>query len=120
MFQKSKNGIITLTRGDSFTTRFFINQGTPLNPILFDFEPGDVIYFRLFRANDSWDNPIVRKTYTDNDVTEDGYLTVSFNPEDTNWIKYGIYYYEAKILYTRDNENKVWTFIPRTKFYLTN
>lgn len=84
MFQKSKNGIITVTRGDSFTTSFFINTGTPLEPSLFEFENGDTIQFRLFRANDSWENPIVRKTYSKDDVSEDGYLTVSFNPEDTD------------------------------------
>ena len=121
----SKNGIVTLTKGDTFQLPLFINSGTEFDPVAFDFQEGDQVLLRLMRANESFNDAVLKKTFVYGGENEDSYLddkgnvVFKFSYYDTYWIKYGIYFYEAKVIYTRDNEEKIWTFSPRNKFYIT-
>ena len=121
----SKNGIVTLTKGDTFQLPLFINSGTAFDPVPFELQEGDKVLLRVMRANESFEDALIKKTYTQGGENTDAYIddldnvVFKFSYFDTYWIKYGIYFYEAKVIYTRDNEEHIWTFCPRNKFYIT-
>ena len=120
MFHIAKNGIITVNRGDTFTLPIFVNLGTPLEPEIFDLREGDQVIFRIVRANDSFENAIIEKVCTIEDLNEEGSLNINFETEDTSWIEPNLYYYEVKLEYLREDKFNVKTFIPRTKFYIVD
>lgn len=120
MSQFAKNGIITLTRGDTFTFPLSINLGTPLNPNIFILEEGDLLTFRVMRANEEFENADIVKVYTYEDLDVDGNVIIKFTSDDTLWLEPNIYYYDVKLEYTRDEVSHIITFIPRTRFYLVN
>ena len=120
MFHIDKNGIITLTRGDSCTFPLFLNMGTPLNPLPFNLQEGDKVRFKVMRANEKFEDAFISKTYTIADLDEDGNIVVKFEPSDTNWFEAGMYYYEVKLEYVRDEIDYINTFIPRTRFHIVN
>ena len=118
MFHIAKNGIITVNRGDTFTLPIFVNLGSPLDPNILDLQQGDQVIFRIVRANDSFDNAIIEKIGTIENLNDEGAIEFVFNTDDTNWIEPNLYYYEVKVEYFRDDMINVKTFIPRTKFYI--
>ena len=118
MFNISKNGIITLTRGDTFQLPLFVNVGTPLKPIRFDLQENDAVTFRVMRANEKSEDAVIKKVYRQKDMNEHGDVVVKFESADTFYLDPGIYYYEVKLAYVRDNQSYVNTIVGRTKFYL--
>lgn len=122
MFHIAKNGIITLTRGDTCSFPISLNIGTPLSPIIFDLQEGDKVVFKLMRANEKSEDALLTKKYTINDLDEEGNIIVSFDSNDTLFLEDGVYFYEMKIEYIRNGNDfeYVNTFIPRTRFYIVN
>lgn len=109
----SNNGIINLHRGDSFYAPIFINLGDALDPIRYYLIEGDKLCVGIAEPNQKFDDSIIRKvcTYKDTLVTGDVMFTLA--PEDTEELKPGNYYIEAKLLM---NNGRVATIIPRRKF----
>lgn len=116
----SKNGIVTLIKGDTFHIVMDLNVGTPLQPLKFILENGDYVQFRLFRANNDWNNAVLIKQVTKDDLDNHGNAVFTFNSEDTEDLSCGTYYYQVKLFYTREETLKVITLMPRTKFHLMN
>lgn len=119
MFDLSPNGIIRVTRGDSFSTPLFINKGTDLCPLRYILKDGEYIYFGLMEPNYSFEEAIVRKKYSNADFNKNSDVVISFDSEDTMNLLPGKYYYEVKAVLLDENKKEIVnTIIPRREFWL--
>ena len=119
MFDVSVNGIIRVTRGDSFTTPLFINKGTDLCPLRYELNNGEYVYFGLMEPNYSFEEAIVRKKYSNADFNENDDIVITFDSIDTINLRPGKYYYEVKAVLLDENEKEIVnTIIPRREFWI--
>lgn len=118
MFNISKNGIITLSRGDSFSLDVFINVGTALNPVEYTLDGDDKLYFALCEPNQPFECAIIRKEFNKNDATEEGLVRMVFDSEMTECLMPGTYFYTVKLVTGPEDEREVNTIISKTKFYI--
>ena len=116
----SKNGIVTLVRGDTFTLKADLNIGTPLQPLNFVLGEGDYVVFRLFNANSNWESYLLEKEATMEDLDDRGNVLFTFTSEDSEYLSQGQYYYQIRLFYTRNGDTRVITLMPRTKFYVVD
>jgi len=98
MFDRSPLGIITMSRGDSFSFPLFINSGTDIAPERYILKDGEVLYLGVKEPNQLFEDSVIRKRYTVADLNEDGDVLIQFNPRDTVSVLPGKYYYEIKIV----------------------
>lgn len=126
MFNIAKNGIITITRGDSAETSLYINIGTELEPLITKLGENDKIYLGVMEPNQLFEDALLKKVYTHEDHTDkdDPYaLNISFDCEDTENLLPGVYYYSIKLyrpgngLTTKDH---VDTIVPKRKFIIVD
>ena len=102
MNDMSSNGIITLMRGDSFTSPILVNLGNKLIPNLYKLNEGDAMYFGLMEPNTAFEDAIFKKKFTcDSPKDEDGNILLMIHPQDTEKLLVGKYYYMIKLL-TKD------------------
>ena len=123
MVHHISQGLITVHRGDTFNLPLSLNVGTPLNINNFGMQQGDIARLRLFVANEPWEDYVLSKDATVENVTienEIEYVTFSFTEKDTQHIIAGEYYYELKVFSIRDNVEYATTVIPRRKFVIAN
>lgn len=132
MFDITRNGIITMNRGDTWNTEIFVNLGTTLDPQPGTLGPNDFIYFGVMEPNQPFDFALVRKRYDESDAAKDeeghvkqGFYKIRFDVEDTEKLLPGTYYYEVKLLREELDDEQVPTgkylvdtIIPRTKFVI--
>lgn len=118
MVNISPNGIITMNKGDTFDTEIFLNLGTPLFPKQYILKDNDAVYLGVMEPNQSFENAIIRKKYTKDDLDLDNNVKVVFKSSDTSNLIPGLYYYEVKLKYTDNNQEKIDTVIPKTIFNL--
>lgn len=116
----SKNGIVTLVRGDTFTLKSDLNIGTPLQPLHFVLGQDDCVVFRLFNANSNWESYLLEKEATMEDLDSKGNVLFNFTSEDSEYLSQGQYYYQIRLFYTRNGDTRVITLMPRTKFYVVD
>ena len=113
----SKNGIITLNRGDTFTLPIHINLGSGVAPYYGDEEGekyktyilrkhlkngceddqkeehynSDHLYFALLEPGQKWEDAIVKKVFWANDIDPiEKVVILHFYPEDTVYLKPGL------------------------------
>lgn len=119
MFNVSKNGIIEVVRGDSFETPLFINRGTNLCPLRYILKDGERVLFGVMEPNYSFEDALIRKTYTNENFNKENDVVISFDSEDTVNLKPGKYYYEVKaVLLGENNKEIVNTIIPKREFFI--
>ena len=121
MFTISKDGIITMSRGDHFSVPLFINAGTEISPVRYPLQDNDIVYLGICEPGQSFETAIVRKVYDkDNrEINEHGDLVVTFNTKDTEYLENGLYYYIVKLVMKDSNGNDIInTIIPKRKFYI--
>ena len=112
--------IITLMRGDSFTAPIYINVGTKLTPRLYKLMAGDKLYFGLMEPNQAFENAVLKKTFDcASPQDKDGNTLLMLQPEDTERLLVGKYYYMIKLL-TVDafGQEAVRTIIKPSLFWL--
>jgi len=114
MFTINPEGIITASRGDTFEAPLFINAGSKLEPKKYFITTNDEIYIGVMEANQLFENAIIRKKYTYEDINKDGVIIVKFNPEDTIYLQPGKYYYQIKL----KSNTTVNTITPKQLFYI--
>ncbi len=122
MFNLSQNGIITVTRGDSFKMPLVLNVGTTFNPRRFALDENSYVYFAVMEPNQPFENALIRKRYTVEDVNENGDIMVAFRPQDTQCVLPGKYYYQIKLqVCNPDNADdyEVHTIVDKTLFWIT-
>ena len=118
MFTISPNGIITVTRGDSFSIDVFVNVGTVLDPVQYVLEGNDKLYFALCEPNQPFECAIMRKEFDSSNKTEDDKIRMVFDSEMTECLMPGMYYYTVKLATGPDDGREVSTIISKTKFYV--
>lgn len=117
----SKDGIITISRGDTLDIPVWLKTGNPLMSYDIQLSEGDVVEFRLFTANEKWENPLLRKECNSDDVIQDGnYVVFNITSEDSLGLDEGVYYYQVKLTYYVNDIQKTTTLIPRRRFYVLN
>lgn len=112
--------IIRISRGDSFEAPLFINNGDCLNPERHIIEDDEKVYFGVREPNKFWEQSILKQIYTSkSEKTEDGDIIIKINPNETEYLIPGTYYYEIKLVkYENDEVEKVRTVVPLTLFYI--
>lgn len=99
-----RNNIIVMNRGDShrftvdITDETFMVDGHRLTS-------NDTIYFGLMDPHQMFENALVKKTFTINDCSAIGKLTIELFPEDTLDLLPGTYYYAVKLCCQHEEVN---------------
>ena len=127
MFNIAKNGIITITRGDSAETSLYINIGTELEPSITKLGDNDKVYLGVMEPNQLFEDAIIKKVYIDKDHLYDDkkypYLPISFDCEDTENLLPGVYYYSIKLYRPGDGlttKDRIDTIVPKRKFIIVD
>lgn len=143
MLTISNNGIITVNRGDDFSVPLFINRGTELAPVRYVLKDDDEIYLGIFSAGADYlldtdgtkffiedeitylgipeidtyfENAVVRKTFTKDNLNENGDVILKFAHVDTRFLLPGNYYYQIRAKITKDDEEYINTVVRKTAF----
>ena len=117
-----ENGIITMTRGDTFQTPIYINEGTKLEPQLRNMKPTERLYVGVMEPGQQFEDAIIRKVYTSEDITDDnGNTLLCFTTNDTIKLRSGKYYYSIKLVDKQsDDETTVKTIVNKTLLWLVD
>lgn len=118
MHRIAENGIITMTAGDTLLAPLFLNAGTKLEPKRYVLTPGDRVFFAVMLPGQPFEKALVRKEYTSEDLTSLGDVLIRLDAEDTENIRPGTYWYEVKLMATRNDKDYVDTVVPRRKFFI--
>lgn len=116
MLDVSKNGIITLNRGDVFSLNVSVNAGSVLEPVIYPMEEGDKLYFALMEPKQPFERALIRKVFTMEDQDEEGNVLMNFSATDTEFLVPGKYYYTVKLF--RNDGDLVDTIISKTQFII--
>lgn len=122
MFNLAYNGIITVTRGDTFVLPLTLNGGTNLDPYQYQLDENSFVYFAVMEPNQPFENALIKKKYSVNDTDEYGDVLIRFRPQDTQCVLPGKYYYQVKLqrFNSDDPEDyEVDTVVDKTLFYIT-
>lgn len=121
MFNISYNGIITVNRGDSFRMPLVLNIGTKFEPMRLTLDDYSFVYFAVMEPNQPFENALIRKKFTKDDLLENGDILIKFKPQDTQCVLPGKYYYQVKLQKVNPNnadDYEVHTVIDKTLFYI--
>ena len=119
--------IITLNRGDSYPFTLSIDDPNSQDGI-YRLKDDDTVYLGIMDPHQLFENALVRKRFTADDMDEAGNILVVIKPEDTIDLYPGIYYYAVKLhksspanQETGDPEiDEVLTIINKTKFIIND
>ena len=119
--------IITLNRGDSYPFTLYIDDPNSQDGI-YRLKDDDTVYLGIMDPHQLFENALVRKRYTADDMDEAGNISIVIKPEDTIDLYPGIYYYAVKLhksspanQETGDPEiDEVLTVINKTKFIIND
>lgn len=116
----ANNGIINIMRGDSFTFFQEINLGTKAFPEYYSLQEGDSLYFGVMEPNRSFEDAIIRKFYNHlSEQNDEGFVQIDINPEDTEFLETGKYYYMIKLRRkVSDTKYNVTTIVNPTLFWI--
>ena len=113
MFATIENGIITISRGDSFYAPICINSNTKLNPVQYTLQENDTLYFAIVEPNQSFENAIIKKVYdASSERDAKGNTLLKIETQDTEYLSAGKYYYTLKL----KSGNRLTTLIQQTLF----
>lgn len=121
MFNIAYNGIITVNRGDSFRLPMVLNYGTNLEPMNYQMSQNSIVYFAVMEPNQPFEDALIKKKYTIEDVDADGNIVIKFRPQDTQCVLPGKYYYQVKLQRFNSNDPEdyeVDTVVDKTLFYI--
>lgn len=115
--------IIKMNRGDTYEFNLTIDdEGSENGKYLL--QGNDTVYFGLMEPNSAFEQSLVKKIYTEEDRDKDGNIFITIEPEDTEHLLPGVYYYSVKLEVNHENGetcesiHKVITVINKTKFII--
>ena len=118
--------IIKMNRGDTYEFNLTIDDEGSENG-KYILQGHDTVYFGLMEPNSVFEQSLVRKSTNDCiKFDKDGNFFITIEPEDTEHLLPGIYYYSIKLEVdhengdgeTRESIHKVITVINKTKFII--
>lgn len=116
MLNISNNGTITITKGDTFDLELLINCGTILEPKRYKLNQSDKIYFALEEPNQEYEQAIIKKELSINNLNSLDNIVIHFTDAETANLISGTYYYEVKLHLHTDKGIEINTIVPKTKF----
>lgn len=117
------NNIIKMIRGDTYEFNLTIDDEGSENG-KYVLQGNDTVYFGLMEPNSAFEQSLVKKIYTEEDCDKDGNIFITIEPEDTEHLLPGVYYYSVKLEVDHENGetyesiHKVITVINKTKFII--
>lgn len=119
MISISNEGIVRMSRGDSFSRPVFINAGTEIAPIRYKFNESDLLYFALMEPNQTFEKAILKKVIDHSSINEHGDPVLSLASSDTENLETGLYYYTLKLRrQVLGGDDLVDTVVPNTQFWI--
>lgn len=120
MYNSRQNGIITMMRGDSFTTPIYVNIGTKLQPKFFKLTQNDRLYFALMEPGKAFEDAVIKKVFDYTSPTDtEGNTLLQLCPQDTEKLLVGKYYYMIKLRSVDAwGQEIVRTIVPSTQFWI--
>lgn len=119
MLKISTNQIITMNRGDTCSIPFLIYVKSPICDLEYHLQDEDRLQVRIMDYNTSWEEAEIKKEYTIEDLTDNGRIIIRLSSEDTIDMVPGKYYYEIKLVHTKDAaETLVDTIVTRREFII--
>ena len=115
--------IIKMNRGDTYEFNLTIDDEGSENG-KYILQGNDTVYFGLMEPNSAFEQSLVKKIYTEEDCDKDGNIFIIIEPEDTEHLLPGVYYYSVKLEVDHENGetyesiHKVITVINKTKFII--
>ena len=118
--------IIKMNRGDTYEFNLTIDDEGSENG-KYILQGNDTVYFGLMEPNSVFEQSLVRKSTNDCiKFDKDGNFFITIEPEDTEHLLPGVYYYSIKLEVdheigdgeTRESIHKVITVINKTKFII--
>ena len=116
MIEILKNGVVSLNRGDWFEFPLFMNQGNKLYPIRYSLLEDDTasVYFSVMLPGQEFQNGLIRKVYTSvSPHTSCGDIILNITSDETLSLQPGKYFFSVKLVYNKNNEQKIATIVPR-------
>ena len=122
MYLIDKNNNITITRGDYLEFPVKLVTGEFPRQSIWELEDNDVALFGLMLPHQPFEEALLKKTFTKDDEDKDGNLYIKILPEDTLFLKPGLYYYQVKTIYKTGNEEEthVDTVVQKTRFIIVD
>lgn len=121
MVDLSKDGIITLSRGDTVQFPIFLNTGSDLEPVRYDLLEYDELYMAIMEPNQPFENAIVKKKFTMNSPKDQNGLTIiRLNHDDTKCLLPDKYFYQIKLRKYNElyQDYDVMTVVDKTLFWI--
>lgn len=121
MLDISRNQIITLHRGDTFSCPIIIYVGNKIQSLVYNITDGDTLYVGIMEANQKFEDAIIKKVYTKEDANHFGDVTLKLESDDTICLLPGTYYYQVKLESNGNSDSPtISTVIPRRKLFLVD
>jgi hypothetical protein len=124
----TNNNIIVMHRGDTYDFDLVIDDIDSPDGI-YRLKGNDVVYFGIMDPHQSFEDALVKKRFTAEDIYPNGVLNIVIAPEDTLDLLPGTYYYSVKAHLQHDNfhyktgeflgcVDQVNTVVNKTKLFL--
>lgn len=119
MFNINFNGVVNVSRGDSFEIPVKIVVRNKMDKVDYEVKNTDLIYLGVMEPNQPFETALIRKKCTIEDMDENGNIVFSFTPEDTQCVLPGRYYYQVKLqTFNEDGSYNVYTVVDKTLFFI--
>ena len=126
----TRNNIILVNRGDTYEFDLTIEDETSEGG-RYQLQGDDAVYFGIMDPQQPFEDALVKKYFTVEDMDAQGNLTIVLEPEDTIDLLPGTYYYAVKLHMQHDDIHpatkevvgyidKVHTVINKTKLFLND
>lgn len=112
----TNNKIVVVNKGDSLTLTFPINLAGGIELDKYEMAVEDRIYFAVCEPNQAFEDGVVRKILTIDDLDDKGNVIINLVPADTYYLLPGNYYYEIKLKIGDTADATIKTIIPKRKF----
>ena len=121
MLNVDPNGIVTVSKGDTFSLTLFINAGSDLRPIRYDMKEADYLYFAIEEPNQLFEQAAVMKRIQNPKLDDHNNIIINFESSDTYNLCPGDYFYEIIGRFQEeDGTYSIITIIEKTPFVIIN
>lgn len=90
------SNIIVMTRGDTYRFDVTVFDEADITA-RYDFIDKDRIYFGIMHPHQKFEDALIRKAYDGSIAKTSGRITITIQPEDTEYLEPGVYYYAIKL-----------------------
>ena len=111
---------IRLCRGDTQNIILTLYEGERLTATKYVLKDNDNVYFGVMEPNSYFEEALIRKKLSKEDLDENNELVIKLHTTDTLTLLPGLYYYQIKL--NRYNEElqdyEIHTLVKQTPFYI--